>query len=172
MMITNNPTALRILMNDDIYIIPEGITDELDADVVNDEIQKQENLSPSYFEYLGENNKYTLVIVDYERDTFIDDAGREFLKKILAAKSMDMQDIALLNISKHKNTDFDTLKNFFACSRIILFGVAPQQIGLGHITANQAEAYNDVNVLATYSLGEMSGDAKKKTEFWNVLKSF
>lgn len=163
-MITDNAAALRILMVEDLYMIP-------DAGVKTQE-NNEELPPPLYFDYLGENNQYLLIVVDYPSDTYISEDGLHLLRKILAAKKMDTRDIALLNISKHPSPTFDALKDFFGSKRILLFGVAPQQAGLPALSANKTESYRDVHLLATYSLTELDADVQKKQLFWNVFKSF
>ena len=182
-LITHNVNALRFLMNEDIYLVEDLVQTEKQEELPQEPPIKKE-LPPTgamisedkstvtSFNYLGENNRYFLVLVDDKTHRDINTPHKEMLMKIMAAKKLELRDLAILNLAQYPGSKFEQLKDFFSCNRIILFGVNPVDIGLPAMGANQPGKHQDVKVLATFSLEEMSSNTDKKREFWNVMKDF
>lgn len=127
----------------------------------------QERINYSHFEYEGENNKYVLVITPDALPT----VEKEFLFKILAAVKLSNTDIALLNFSVYPGADIHQLKKFFACSKIILFGVSPEQLGIKVKSANfSILEYLNMAILNAESLTAIAPNQTKKTALWGALK--
>lgn len=174
---TTDPGALRLLMTEDLFRIreeqPVTQTDnstnlpepKADLPVIQPDL-------PIDYSYLGENNKYFLILVNDQKHTHLNKEHQEMLVKILQAKTMELRDVAILNLNRYPGILFNSLKEFFAPSRVVLFGVDPQTIGLPGMGSNDPQKINDVKTLATYNFEEMKNDVDKKRAFWNVLKSF
>lgn len=169
-----------MLFTEDIYVIPEKAVIE-QARVPNppDPVKVTVEISnePAHqqkqdFEYLGDNNKYFLVLIDDKIHTRINPAHQEMLLKIMNAKKLELRDLAILNISRYPAAKFSELKSFFSCSKILLFGVTPSQIGLPSVNLNKVGTAGTVKVLVTHSLEEMRNSPEKKREFWNIMKNF
>ncbi len=181
-LVTQNVNALRFLMNDDLYDLGDVIQSHKLAVVPEEKIinpltepgyeVKKVELQAVSFNYLGENNRYFLIIVDDKTHADLNTPHREMLMKIMAAKKLELRDLAIVNLAKYPDSNFGQLKNFFSCSKIILFGIDPQTIGLPGTGANQPGKHLDIKVLATFGLEEMSSNTDKKREFWNVMKDF
>lgn len=124
------------------------------------------------FEYQGDNNKYFLVLIDDKIHTRMNPVHLEMLLKVMNAKKLELRDLAILNINRYSEAKFNELKSFFSCSKLVLFGVSPAQIGLPSISLNKAGSAGSVKVLATYGLEDMRNNADKKREFWNIMKNF
>lgn len=181
-LLTNDIIALSLLFDDQIYhidneeILTEG-TPELEI--------KEQNITPIsspqkkqivenktiHFDYLGENNKYILIIVNHPNIKFLDKASQDFLIKIMAAKKWALEDVAIVNLATYKTLNFTDLKNFFACSKIITFGFNPALLNIEGAIANQKVQFKDVAVLGTWDLAKLQADVNKKTIFWNQLKT-
>lgn len=188
--------ALRFFMTEDLYILPEkeivkpfekteklqasepAIISELvqipDATTLPEEIKviTEEVRKPISFSYLGENNKYFLIVIDDNKSNDISELHKETLLKIMSAKGLEMRDLAILNLDKHQGVDFSGLKDYFSCSRIALFGIDPKRIALPSMSSNKVENHMSVKILATFSIDEMINDVAKKKEFWAVMKEF
>ena len=166
---TNNPLALRLLMTDDLYLI----NDQAEQNHFNEGNQSLELLS---FDYLGENNKFILILVNDTIQDIINQEDLITLTNILTAKQLELRDVAIVNLNKHPASDFKNLKQFFSCRKLILFGINPVQIGLQDITSSQSPVGNrvdlfmDTRILASYSFDEMRNDNAKKRLFWNAMK--
>lgn len=167
-LITHHPDALKLLFNDDIYYIPEG---ELAKETlsVNDTLA---DLEPKTFSYLGENNKYFLILIDDEINKELNTLHLDVLLKIMNAKGLELRDLAILNLNNYPGITFSDLKEFFVCSKLVLLGISPERIFLPSLSSNQPEKHENVKVLATYSLEEMINNRDKKIQFWDVMKPF
>lgn len=182
-LITHNTNALRFLMTEDLYDLGDSLHAHIPPIAQNEAQAKPENtlpvqevikeeVNPVCFDYLGENNRYFLIIVDDKTHPGLNSVHREMLMKIMAAKKLELRDLAILNLAKYPGTNFSDLKNFFSCNRLTLFGIDPQKIGLPAMGSNQPGKHLEVKVLATFGLEEMSSNTDKKREFWNVMKDF
>lgn len=175
-LITDNSNALRFLMTEDLYVLEEAILPTVQTNpgpiAEPDQEIKKEELQEISFNYLGENNRYFLILVDDKTHPSLNTPHKEMLMKIMAAKKLEMRDLAILNLAKYPGTSFEQLKGFFSCNKITLFGIAPQMIGIPAIGANEPGKHLDTKILATFSLYEMNSNTDKKREFWNVMKDF
>lgn len=182
-LITHNANALRFLMTEDLYDLGDAEQSPTPTLTSVEVIAKEESDSPGQdnqaeeihvlsFDYLGENNRYFLIIVDDKSHPSLNTPHKEMLMKIMAAKKLELRDLAILNLAKYPDSNFSDLKDFFSCNRLTLFGIDPQRIGLPAIGANQPAKHMDVKVLTTFGLEEMSSNTDKKREFWNVMKDF
>ena len=174
-LVTHDANALSLFMTDDIYVVNEK---EIQASIA---IQtsltevKQEPVEESHlveFAYLGENNRYFLVLVDDSTHKELNSLHKEMLLKIMSAKGLELRDLAIVNLNQYPLASFTDLKQFFSCNRMALFGIDPQRIALPALKTNLPEKYLDVSILASFSLDEMSGSNDKKKLFWAVMKGF
>lgn len=127
---------------------------------------------PKEFSYLGENNKYFLILIDYAKNSEISSLHKETLLKIMSAKGLELRDLAILNLDQFPGTNITELKEFFSCSKMVLFGINPQRIELPPISSNKVENHANVMLFSTYSIDEMINDVTKKKDFWAVMKEF
>lgn len=176
---TNHPLALSFLFNEELYVLNDGTT--INEEVIQNstvteisvlaepEVKKPEK---PVFDYIGENNKYILIIVKDPVQQFLNAKELEFLLKILSAKKLDLKDIAIINTETYGSLDFKDLKEYFALSKILTFGINPASLNITGITANKAGEYNGVKILGTWTLAQLEADVKKKTTYWNELKTF
>ena len=196
-LLSQNSNALRLLMTEDLYIIFEKeqvqiinsapqpeIIKQLDSisdqPVANELVQEPKELiempvtseTTREFSYLGENNKYFLILFNEPNQKDISSIQKETLLKIMSAKGMELRDFAVLNLYQYPGVRFNDLKEFFSFNKIVLFGVDPQQIALSSQSANQIIKIEGAKILSTYSIDEMIKDTTKKREFWSVMKDF
>jgi hypothetical protein len=196
-LLSQNSNALRLLMTEDLYIIYEKeqvqiinsapqpeIIKQLDSisdqPVADELVQEPKELiempvtseTTREFSYLGENNKYFLILFNEPNQKDISSIQKETLLKIMSAKGLELQDFAVLNLYQYPGVRFDDLKEFFNFNKIVLFGIDPQQIALSSQSANQIIKIDDANMLSTYSIDEMINDTTKKREFWKIMKDF
>ncbi|MBK0384334.1 hypothetical protein I5M32_15305 [Pedobacter sp. SD-b] len=126
---------------------------------------------PAY-KYLGDNNKYLLIIVNEPSFEFLNKKDLDFLTKILGAKKWAINDIAIVNLAKYNSLDFDELKTFFGFNKLITFGINPKILNVEGAVSNKKCMFKDVAILGTWDLFKLAEDVKKKTTFWNELKTF
>lgn len=125
---------------------------------------------PAFFEYLGENNKYILILVNEPAHKSIDPKELETLANILKGKKQEIKDVALVNLNNYPKATYQELKGFFACNSIILFGIDPAQIKIEGTKLNRIASFQGTNILATFSIAEMLSNVDKKRAFWDEMK--
>ena len=199
---SNDLMALSFLINEEIYVIKDEVINKLKtiidlkvetvaeptlieiekpklvetkSEPKADQIPAEKNIEKRQttdFKYLGENNKYILIVVKEPSFDFLkhDDLG--FLLKILAAKKLELKDVAIINTEKHSSLNFDDLRTFFAFSKVITFGINPQMLQIEGAVANKKTSFKETQILGTWSLAILQQDEKKKAIFWDMLKSF
>ncbi|MFD1629256.1 hypothetical protein [Pseudopedobacter beijingensis] len=175
---TNNPIALSLLLDEEIYVFDKDVHPKaIDAAPQPQEDnsvaaeQVAERGAPD-FKYMGENNQYVLVIVNDPETEHLNQTDLIFLLKILAAKKLELKDIAIMNIARHDRYDFDSLRAFFACSKMLTFGINPAILNVHGLKSNIEQEHEGVKFLGTWSLRQMVNDDNKKRTYWQVLKSF
>ena len=192
---TNETNALRLFMTEDIYILeqqPVSSKDDLKIEkpTAAEQIFTAETpITPEMpiaipvpaaaaikktneFVYIGENNKYFLILIDDAKNSEISSLHKETLLKIMSAKGLELRDLAILNLDQFPDTNIAELKEFFSCSKMVLFGINPQRIELPNISSNKVENHANVKLFSTFSIDEMISDVTKKKEFWAIMKEF
>lgn len=165
-LLTKDPHALSFLFEEDLYQIKTG------TQLAQVKEASEEKQASSAFDYLGENNRFFLLLLDEPSAKYLPDAQLEVLKKILQAKGLELKDVALLNLSSTPQADFKSLKDFFSCSRICLFGISPNRLSLPALPSNEPAELEGVKILATFSMSELMQTQHKKVAFWNAMKNF
>lgn len=166
---TTHPLALRYLITEEMYALPNDAAPAVEEVRAVAQVDVVENES-AYFEYLGGNNKYMLIIINETSHQNMQPKQLESLLSILNAKKLSMEDVAILNFYRYPDAKFTALKQFFACSSIVLFGINPAQVDINGVQANQISVHEQTKILATFSFDEMMADTDKKRSFWNEMK--
>lgn len=192
---TNESNALRLFMTEDIYILDQQpVSSENEIKIEKPTAAEKVFIAektampempvaipvpdsavikkPKEFSYLGENNKYFLILIDDAKNSEISSLHKETLLKIMSAKGLELRDLAILNLDQFPGTNITELKEFFSCSKMVLFGINPQRIELPPISSNKVENHANVMLFSTYSIDEMINDVTKKKDFWAVMKEF
>lgn len=192
---TNEPNALRLFMTEDIYILnQQPVSSENDIKIEKPTAAEKVFIAektvmpempvaipvpdsaaikkPKEFSYLGENNKYFLLLIDDAKNSEINSLHKETLLKIMSAKGIELRDLAILNLDQFPGTNITELKEFFSCSKLVLFGINPQRIELPDSSSNKVENHANVTFFSTFSIDEMINDVTKKKEFWAIMKEF
>lgn len=191
---TNDLMALSFLIDDEIYITKDALKNievesktlpslkdeeiELKEELLLTEIKEEITIPDAIstpqtdFKYLGENNKYILIIVKEPEADFLRSVDLTFLLKILSAIKLTLDDVAIINTEKNEALDFDSLKNFFAFTKIITFGINPKLLQIDTAVANKISIFKNTPILGTWDLPKLQADTSKKTIFWNELKTF
>ena len=90
----------------------------------------------------------------------------------MSAKGLELRDLAILNLDQFPGTNITELKEFFSCSKLVLFGINPQRIELPDSSSNKVENHANVTFFSTFNIDEMINDVTKKKEFWAIMKEF
>ncbi len=196
---SNEFNTLSLLLTEDIYILDKKVIPQADKSIGSEKIQVPEKSiqtekplaspipsiepiqksaeieelkKPQDFTYIGENNKYFLILIDDASAKEISSIHKEMLLKIMAAKGLELRDLAVLNLNQFPDTKIQELKEFFSCNKLVLFGINPQRIALPSISSNKVESHQSIKLFSTYSMDEMINDVNKKKEFWAIMKDF
>ena len=199
---SNDLMALSFLINEEIYVIKDEVINKLKtiidlkvetvaepnlieiekpklvetkSEPKADQIPAEKNIEKRQttdFKYLGENNKYILIVVKETSFDFLKQDDLGFLLKILAAKKLELKDVAIINTDKYLSLNFDDLKVFFAFNKVVTFGINPQILQIEGAVANKKTSFKETQILGTWSLAILQQDEKKKAIFWDMLKSF
>ena len=196
---SNEFNTLSLLLTEDIYVLDKKAVNQTDTlngslkAVTNEQAIQTEKPIPTAipeletiqtssalpeikktleFTYIGENNKYFLILIDDTQNKEISPIRKETLLKIMTAKGLELRDLAVLNLNLFPNTSITELKEFFSCSKLVLFGINPQRIALPSISSNKVENHHNIKLFSTYSIDEMINDVNKKKEFWAIMKDF
>jgi len=192
---TNESNALRLFMTEDIYILDQQpVSSENEIKIEKPTAAEKVFIAektamseipvaipvpdsavikkPKEFSYLGENNKYFLILIDDAKNKEINSLQKETLLKIMSAKGLELRDLAILNLDQFPGTNITELKEFFSCSKLVLFGINPQRIELPDSSSNKVENHANVTFFSTFSIDEMINDVTKKKEFWAIMKEF
>lgn len=157
----SDPAALQYLMTEDIYLISE-------EELAETSLNSQET-GPS-FNYLGENNKFMLLLIREDSHPNLRSNELEALANILGAKRMSIKDVAIVNQRKYTACSWKEFKGYFGCRSIVLFGVDPPDLKIRPLPKNVITDFEGMQVLFTYSFAEMMNSVDKKREFWNQMK--
>jgi hypothetical protein len=171
-MIAEQATALRILMNDDLYLTTEDRWQEtvpIPVTLVEEPapiISTQKPIVIPAFKYIGKNLKKFLVLTN----EVIQENHLKALENTLLRKQMSLDDVAVVDYSAYNAFNFEQLNAFFMAQKIVCFGLKPEMLGLQEVIINQINTYPDYQILYTYSFSEMLGDKEKTKAFWEPMK--
>lgn len=195
---SNQINTLSLLLTEDIYVLDKNTVPQADRPTESQKVEAievqaekpvepviptidtpvqeikvvPEIKKPKEFSYIGENNKYFLILIDDSSSTEISPLHKETLLKIMGAKGLELRDLAILNLNLFPNTTINELKDFFSCNKLVLFGINPQGINLPNMSSNKVENHLNIKLFSTYSIDEMINDVNKKKEFWAIMKDF
>lgn len=188
-LLSQNPIAVSLLINENIYKIKTpnlAFADVITTPIVTIEAEElKANIppktlteppaqlpisdKPSYI-YTGDNHKSILIMVNEPEAETLTKYDLMALNKLLAARKLEIKDVALLNIQKNTHLEFSLLKDFFGFNKLLLFGINPKELGIIGMVANQIFILEGIPILGTWHLKQMQLDEKKKLTFWTEFK--
>ena len=193
-LISTNPAVLTTLLGSDLYHITEATSQLELASLMTNEptlenqaiaaepsISSAQNAIPSsdlrpigvHYNYLGENNKYILILIDQPLKTEIIAANDLLLlEKTLAALKLALRDVAIVNLHQCESLHFKSLKEFFSCNKVLGFGIELAKIGIEkEVAINTVFQIADCPFLLASSLEELSSNQAQKVIWWSAMKS-
>ncbi len=160
-LITHDPYALSLFMTETIFAVGEAPGPAPSAE--------EAGVAPP-LPALGSNARHFVFVVNEPAFPFMVPAELESLKKMLAASSMSMDDVAVVNIAGADLSD-GQLQRLFQPAYLVLLGVQPQQAGLPEVPVNEPTGWQGIQLLYTYSFGEIMERTEKKRLFWECFKT-
>jgi hypothetical protein len=192
-LISTDSAVLTALLGSDVYHISEA-TSQLEqvsliakepniekviaaepANASTQEILRSTAEAPTtaHYNYLGENNKYILILVDQPlKNEIIAAKDLLLLEKTLAALKLELRDVAIVNLQQCEELHFKSLKEFFSCNKVLGFGIELAKIGIEkEVTINTVFRIADCPFLLASSLEELSSNQAQKVIWWSAMKS-
>jgi hypothetical protein len=172
-MIAEHATALRILMNDDLYLTTNDRLHEtvpIPVTVVEEPapiILTEKPIVIPEFKYIGKNLKDFLVLTDEA----VQEKHLKALESTLLRKQMSLDDVAVVDYSAYNSFNFQQLNTSFMAQKVVSFGLKPEQLNLPEAAFNHINTYPDYQILYTFSFTEMLGDKEKTKAFWEPMKN-
>ncbi|MCW3467804.1 hypothetical protein [Chitinophaga nivalis] len=120
--------------------------------------------------YLGENQKNIALFIQNENEAYLNEELFNLLTNILNACKLGMQDVSLLNISHYPELGFTDWQVALPFTRSVVFGIAPQQLGLSDIPLYQLVTVNSTTLLFSDELQLIGSDKLLKAKLWAGLK--
>jgi hypothetical protein len=155
---------------------PESLVQENEPSPVKENVVHSKPVAdknPAY-PFLGENNRSICFLANYPEGDFLPEDQLEFLKKMLTACKLNLNDIALLNIAR-SSVDLADLRLQLHPRIIFLWGIEPASVGLKSGLPDFAiSMFDGISIVPVLSPGLMSGTRPEGTEFkqrlWICLK--
>jgi hypothetical protein len=187
-LLSTNSAVLTALLGSDVYHISEA-TSQLEQaglianepTVAKQEIASEEVVIPSteqalktvHYNYLGENNKYILILIDQPlKREIIAAKDLLLLEKTLAALKLELRDVAIVNLQQCEELHFKSLKEFFSCNKVLGFGIELAKIGIEkEVAINTVFRIEDCPFLLASALEELSNNQAQKVIWWSAMKS-
>ena len=187
-LLSTNSAVLTALLGSDVYHISEATSQLEQAGLIANEptVAKQEIASEQvvirsteqalktvHYNYLGENNKYILILIDQPLESeMIASKDLLLLEKTLAALKLELRDVAIVNLQQCEELHFKSLKEFFSCNKVLGFGIELAKIGIEkEVAINTVFRIEDCPFLLASSLEELSNNQAQKVIWWSAMKS-
>lgn len=187
-LLSTNSAVLTALLGSDVYHISEATSQLEQASIIANEptLAKQEIASEQVvirsteqalktvnYDYLGENNKYILILIDQPlKSEIISAKDLLLLEKTLAALKLELRDVAIVNLQQCEELHFKSLKEFFSCNKVIGFGIELAKIGIEkEVPINTVFRIEECPFLLASSLEELSTNQAQKVIWWSAMKS-
>lgn len=130
------------------------------------------DIQPLNIVFLGSNLKKIALVVHDESSIYLADDALQFLLGILTACKLSMADIALINVSKNKQVNYNTITEQLKAEKIIMFGLTAENLALPlQFPHYQVQRYNNQVYLSAASLTDLQKDKEEKMKLWNCLKN-
>ena len=140
----------------------------------NVKVTKPVAVKTAAYPFMGENNRFICFLANCPEEDFLPAEQLGFLKKMLTACKLDLNDIALLNIA-HVKFDLAELRVQLNPHIIFLWGIPPESVGLkSGLPDFNISMVDAVSVIPVLGPDLMSGNRPEGTEFkqrlWVCLK--
>ncbi len=122
-------------------------------------------------DFLGGNEKKIIFLASDDQNKFISDSTITFLNALLAACSLTLADIALINFHQHKKIKYSELTAGLKAKKILMFGISAEELGLPFtIPFFQVQKFQQEVYLLCPSLEAIQTDKELKKQLWSCLQ--
>jgi len=123
------------------------------------------------FNYLGNNNKNFVILVNYAGDEHMPAAHLTAMENILKRKEYALSDVAIFNINKYAPVTMAKLAETFQPVKLLIMGTDALPQGIGNLPLNKPVQGKKTNVLYSFSFDEMMSSNDNKKAFWDQMKT-
>jgi hypothetical protein len=160
-----NTAALRFILQDDIYLLPD---DKIYADKTP--VEPVTETPEVKLNYLGGYKKGFLVVVHYPGHQFIDDGHLTALENILKRKEYTIDDVAIVNIAT-LTVDAAQVLAHFNPQKLLVLGKNAMPQNMQQLPLNELQQLENYTVLYSFSFDEMMDNNAHKKVFWDEMKN-
>jgi DNA polymerase III psi subunit len=195
----DNPGAFRFIMQDELYLLPEDkvaqpgpfVREPVSTPAPAAETPLAKPLEPvaasqtvaitlppqpiktpePSFNYVGNNNKHFLILVNYQSEEFIAPAHLAALENILKRKDLALDDVAIFNVNKYQPITITKIAELLKPSKMVIMGKDALPQGIGNLPLNSPVQGKKTHVLYSFSFDEMMSSNENKKAFWDQMKT-
>ncbi len=121
---------------------------------------------------LGNNQKRVLIGVRYPGIPYLPDAQLDFLKQLLMACQLSLNDVAVINIDHYKGISLTQLTDHFTPQVLLLFGIRMQELGdSAAILPYQIQQISEYKATQAPALHDLQNNKEAKRNLWASLKT-
>ncbi|MEJ5963970.1 hypothetical protein [Pedobacter immunditicola] len=179
--LTSNMEALRLFFTDDIYLIANDVTSvpsvaqetavvKETPEVKNDVPVIETSAPVPNYQFLGENSRKVLILVNDANNPVSSPAGTALLWKIVTAIKLSPNDCAVLNYQQHQGVSFEELTAYFQPQLLLSFGIAPATMGLSEQQTELIGLQGTVKTIFSSELDALEVDITIKKALWKSLQ--
>lgn len=135
--------------------------------------QSASNISASVktLEFLGNNAKQILLLIQEPQYKYLAENDLSFLSKVLSAVNLTLADVAIVNCFQNELANYDYLMEHLKPAILIFFEVKAAELGFPlNFAANKPQNYNGQTYLSSVSLKTLQESVADKKLFWAALK--
>jgi DNA polymerase III psi subunit len=123
-------------------------------------------------EFLGNNEKKVLIVVNNPEAAFLTENELAFLTKILEACGLNMADVAIINWNNLISKDYKSILETLKSKTVLLFAVDAETFGLPFRFPHfQIQHFDQCIYLQAPALSTIEEDVTAKKQLWTSLKS-
>ena len=122
-------------------------------------------------DFLGENKKNILVVVNNDHVRFLADEDLSFLTSMLSACKLSIADVAIVNFNNSPALTYKDFKAELNSKILLLFGTTPESINMPVSFPHfQVQSFNNGTFLFAPSLIDIQNDKILKSKLWVCLR--
>ena len=161
-----NPLAFKFFLDDEIYLLEKEKSEFVNVEA---NLKTREEASPE-FHYYGANKKNFLILVHYPDVEFLVEKHLTALENTVKRLGFELNDIAILNISRFSGAKYEHIVDFFEPEKILVLGKNAASESFLKMETNKIQQVKNIKLLCTFSFDEMMDSVDNKKVFWELVK--
>lgn len=129
----------------------------------------QKGAVDSVIDYLGENKKQVLILVDQKAVPFLPEKETKFLTTVLSACGLNLSHVAIVNKHTLKESAEAAIAQL-APKQILFLDVQPSQFGFDDAPHYTVQVKDNIQFVFAPALSQIEKTKEAKSRFWLALK--